>query len=700
MKAIDVSAGSGRRTVQLHEAVTVIKIASARRDDLRASLAKSLGPAAIVQAAQATSTAPSASPSGTAAESGDASLVEAEAAVAKAEASVADARAALEAAERAYTAAQDALLDTSREIDREAADAVGAAEARLEVAQAGAAAARRALVQAREASERDAQEQSKRDEATRREVAALQEEKTRLDEERSSLVAQLGALGPAPESGAVEEALSGLRRLRQVKPRPSERAVQLAERWVAVRQRLAALPAPPAPPEWLVTPALAALHEAREALARAEADPSESADPAKVDAVERAHREVLDAEQRVMRKGSRANRRKLEQAQDAERDALTVLGVSSYGEYLQRVAPDLEGGASTEERIAQARAALADAEAVWEELHGGQASPEYTAAKEEEASLRNEALAMLDDQTVEDADVEARLRAHVETVVDTEWAERQLRDALLGQGASLDDDAELEPAAEAWLAGLPARRAEREALDGKLGALDARLGDVDDALAKHKTDAFFGGDDRASIDARPPEERSAGVSPDDPFRELSVALEEAEAAEREASDALAAARSRLDESQRAADAAAEKERGADAARDAVDAAKARLEEAEAALDAARRASQDAASAATEAAEAARSAEEARAAATASRADAEGTGTGLAADAWLLAGLVAARAVASNKPIVVDAAAVGVPRGLRILERVSEGGQVIVVGDDGAVGEWAKALGDRAAIRSI
>ena len=47
-----------------------------------------------------------------------------------------------------------------------------------------------------------------------------------------------------------------------------------------------------------------------------------------------------------------------------------------------------------------------------------------------------------------------------------------------------------------------------------------------------------------------------------------------------------------------------------------------------------------------------------------------------------------------------AAAVVAPRGLRLLERVSERGQVIVVGDDGAVGEWAKALGDRAAIRSI
>lgn len=686
MKAIDVSAGSGKRTVHLHDAVTVIKVAPARRDDLRASLEKTLGAASIVRAERRVSTTGGSEPS-----TGDASLIEAEAAVAKAEASVADARAALEAAERAYTAAQDALLDTSREIDRDAGDAVSAAEARLEVAQAGAAAARRALVQAREARERDEKEQSQKDEATRREMAALQEEKATLENERSALVAQVGALGPAPEPAPIEEALNGLRRLRQVKPRPSERAVQLADAWVAVRERLAMLPAPPAPPEWLVTPALAALHEAREALARAEADPSEAADPAKIDAVERAHREVLEAEQRVMRKGSRTNRRKLEQAQDAERDALTALGVSSYGEYLQRVAPDLEGGASAEERIAQARAALADAEAVWEELHGGQASPEYTAAKEEEASVRNEALAMLADQTLDDADIETRLRAHVETVVDTEWAERQLHDALRAQGAPLDDDTELEPAAEAWLASLPSKREERDALDRRLGELDARLRDVDDALAKHKTDAFFGGDDAASVDARPPEEHSAGMSPDDPFRELGVALDEAEAAEREASEALAEARRRLDESERAAAAATERERGADTARDAVDAAKSRLEEAEAALDAARRASQDAAT----------SAEEARVAAVAAADAAEGeVDSGLAADAWLLARLVAAHTAASSKPVVVEAAAVPAPRGLRLLERVSERGQVIVVGDDGAVGEWAKALGDRAAIRSI
>ena len=716
MKAIDVSAGAGKRTVHLHDRVTVIKVAPARRADLRASLEKTLGQRSIITPAPRPAKAPaaetSAPPASAAPPAKDDALVEAEASVAAAESSVADARAALAAAERAYTAAQDALLDTSRSIDRAAGDAVSAAEARLEVAQAGAAAARRALVQARDASERDAKEQTERDEATRRKVAELQEEKGRLDVERSALVERLGSLGQEADPAPVEEALSGLRRLRQVKPRPSESAVRLADRWVAVRERLAMLPAPPAPPEWLVTPALAALHEAREALARAEADPGESADPAKIDAVERAHREVLEAEQRVMRKGSRTNRRKLEQTQEAERDALKALGVASYGEYLQRVAPDLEGGPSAEERIAQARAALADAEAVWEELHGGQASPDYTAAKEEEASIRNEALVMLADQTVEDADIESRLRAHVETVVDTEWAEQQLREAMRTQGAEVADDADLEPAAEAWLAALPEQRRSRQEVDAQLGSLDGRLRAVDEALAEHKTNAFFGTDDSAAVENRPPEERGAGISPDDPFRELTIALEDAESAEREASDALAEARRRLEESERTASAASDQERATDEARGAVDQAKARLAEAEAALDAARRASQEAATAATAASTAAEAAREpdVPAATSADASDGDGAGggdgaegaggSGLAGDAWLLARLIAARAASSNRPVAIDASAVPAARSLRMLEKASERGQVIIIGDDGAVGEWAKGLGGRAVIRSI
>lgn len=688
MTHVDVDTGRGKQRIELHAGITVIDVDADRRGAVVASLSKLFGAGAVVEGA-----APAPVPRPVAPCEGNATLVDAEAAVAQTEVAVADARSALEAAERAYVAAQDALLGTQRAIDRDAHDGVTAAEARLEVAQAAAAAARRALVQAREAREREASDRAAADEAAQRQLEELQREKTALEAERAELVAELGALGARPDAAAVEEALRALRRLREVKPRPSPRAVALADRWAAVRDRLATLPMPPAPPEWLVAPALAALNEAREALARAEQSPGEHVDPAKAEAVERAHREVLEAEQRVMRKASRANRRRLEQTQEVERGALAAVGVSSYGDYLQRIAPDLGDGASAEERVAQARAALSDAEAVWEELHGGQASPEYTAAKQEEAEIRSEALALLADQTVEDADLEARLRADVETVVDTEWAEQQLRDALQAQGAEIGDD--LEASATAWLATVPERRRAHEELDQKIGAVESRLRDVDDALATRRSNAFFGNDTAATVDQRPPEERAGGLSPDDPFGELAAALEEAEGAEREASDALVAARARFEASEQARAAAAENERDTDAARAAVDAAKRRLEEAERALAAARAASREAAESAAKV-KPEEGAHRGGAGEPAGRA-------GLGADAWLLARVIAARASRDDAPVAavaVGAEAVGAPRSLRVLERAARRGPVVVLGGGDAVKAWAKGLGERAAIRGI
>ncbi|HVM10413.1 MAG TPA: hypothetical protein VM345_18280 [Acidimicrobiales bacterium] len=686
MKSIPLSGKGPKRSIELHDGVTVVTVTGSRRDDVVEQLARAVGAVAVVRAKEVP-VAPASSPAPGAGQgaSADVGSAEAEAAVAQAEAAVADARAALEHAEAAYASAQSTLLDTNRSIDNEATDAVNAAEARLEVAQAGAAAARRALVQAREAHEQEERERQARDSAERDEAARLQDEKSGLEKDRASLLATISELGAPPEASGVEEALVGLRRLRQVKPKPSERAVALADRWVAVHERLASLPAPPAPPEWLVTPALAALHEAREALARAEATPGEAVDGEKVDAVERAHREVLEAEQRVMRKGSRTNKRRLEQTQEAERAALAALGVVSYGEYLQRIAPDLEGGVSAEERIASARAALADAEAVWEELHGGEASPEYTEAKEEQAQIRNEAFAVLGDAGVEDEQIEERLRAHVETVVDTEWAEQQLLEALRTQGVEVDGDPEA--AAERWLAEVPARKAQHAELDESLRNIDARLAEIDGVLAERKADAFFGNDTASDIENRPAEERGAGISPADPFAELTAALEEAETAEREAKEALVAARHRLELSTTASRDAAAKEQESDAARVAVDAAKAKLADAEKSLDAARAASTDAAAAVKEAAAAA--------------AGGTSSGTaGVASEAWLLARLAAARAAKADAPFVVDARAIPAKRGLRLLERVALSSQVVIVGDEGDVKTWANGLGARAAVRSI
>jgi hypothetical protein len=680
VRVAGVGEGDGL-VIDLHDTVTIVRVDNASRDRVVAGFVSELGVSAVVRVDDAP--APPA-PVDRSRVGPDGALAEAEAAVASAEAAVSDARAALDTAERAYTAAQDTLLEANRAVDKDARDTLNAAESRLEVAQAGAAAARRVLVQAREAREQELAADRDRNAQERAEVAKLREEGDALEAKRAELLERLGATPVSPDPATVQEALVGLRRLLQVKPRRSARGEELANRWVEVAARLAELPSPPAPPEWLVTPAMAALHEARAALAAAEAASSQPVDVVKVDAVERAHREVLEAEQRVMRKGSRGNRKRLAQAHEAEQAALLALGVSSYGEFLQQSAPGGDPGQSNEQRVEMARAALADAEAVWEELHGGQASPEYTAAKSEQAELRTEALALLAADVADD-DLEERLRSHQETVVDTEWALQQLRGALEAQGVAAGDD--VEEAAEEWLRQVPEMVAARKELDDELGAVDARLGEIEAALSEFASHAFFGGDDRAT-DA---DEVSEGDA--DRFADLAAALKEAEAVESEAVEALAEARRRSTASDEHEQMASARETDAGTAKVAVETARQRFDEASAALEAARAASAEAAADAARAAEAAAASTSANAL----------TAAPIASEAWLLARLVAARAQGDEGvPVVVDARVVAAvaTRALQLLERVAGRGQVVVLGDEGGVVDWAQKLGDRAAIRTI
>lgn len=671
----------GNKKVDVGDGITVLKIGGKARDDATARLSKSLTvvrandvprPRARGEATPAPGPAPAAEPRG--------DVVTAEAGVAKAEGAFAEAKTALESAEVAYSAAQDALLDARRAVDKEAADALVAVEARLEVAQAGAAAARKALDQAREAAERSrADELSKRSEAER-EAAAWRDELAQLERNKSDLAARLSKLGPAPDPAPVEEALAGLRRLRQVKPKPSSKGGELAQRWVAACEQLASLPAPPSPPEWLVTPALAALTEAREAVAEAEANLAPStADPAKIDAVEAAHREVLEAEQRVMRKGNRQNKKRLDSAQEAERVALLTVGVTSYGEFLQRVVPGERAGG--DDRIKQARAALADAEAVWEELHGGQASTEYTAAREHQQAVRAEAHAMLG-REVPDDEIEEALRAQLESVVDTGWAEQALVDALRAAGAGVEGS-DVEAAAEAWLASVPERREQHAAVEKEQGGIDERIAELQRLL------------DDAPAGSEPESESESGSADADAragaFAELQLALDEADAAEKEAEAAVAEARRHVDASEQGKARAAGLEAEADKARVALDQARAKVADSEKALTDARKAAADAARAAEAAA---KSATAPAPAPVAKRSDT--SPSSVEADVWLLARLASSDAAA----FVVDARALHGKRALRLLERAAKAQPVVVLGDEGGVTSWAAGLGDRATVRAV
>ena len=590
-------------------------------------------------------------------------------------------------AQRAAKEAATELGKAKSGVDDSASTKIPGLEAILDTARASTEDARRKLADAETRVSRMREEQSAEQAELHAAVGRLQAERTKLEADRSELVGRMIETGDPGDPKPVQEALNGLRRLQSVKPKPSSRAQELAEEWAAATARLAALPQPPQPPEWLVTPALEALQEAREAVAAAEAGGDDvEIDPARIEALDRAHREVLEAEQRTMKKSSRSNRKKLEAAHEAERAALAALGVTSYGEYLQRVAPNVSnGGANREERRDAAKAALADAEAVWEELHGGQASPEWTEAKERQAAIRQEALELLG-ADVDDVDLATALRDHLEAVVDTGWAEQALVTALHRAGADVGDDADLEAAAERWLQEAPAKREARAALEAELSALDARLSVVEEQLAERQANDFFGDDD-------PPPPADVVEGPGS-VESLRAKLEDAEATEREAEASLQRLRFEASAAETKKTVVSALEQTAETRRAEADALAAELAEAEAAL--------------------------ARAQATAttpapapSAAKPSGAGVdlsavvGMEAEAYLLARAAALRGAPGGPlPMVVDGGALtglserAGKRVFRLLGRLADSMQVVVLGDDDEIATWAEGLGDRAAVRTV
>ncbi|MBW3614310.1 MAG: hypothetical protein KY439_03250 [Actinobacteria bacterium] len=637
---------------------------------------EAVGAAASVEAAATAEAARSAA---------EATVGEAEAALAQAQAAATEADAALAAATAAGGAGERAGAP--------AGGSVAEAQKRLEQVRRELEAAREALAEAERATSE--QEQAGAQLARKAEVVErLVGEQAELEQARAELVARLAASTAPADPAPVEQALVELRRVRSVKPRPSVAAKELADRWAAAQKKLAELPAPPEPPEWLVTPAMAALHDAREALARADASAENATPDARlVDALDRAHRQVLDAEQKMMRKGSRLHRRRLDQAYEAEQDALRALGVATYGEYLQRMAPGVGGPSAPADPTAAARSALADAEAVWEELHGGLASPEWTAAKEEVVQLRAEAHELLG-RDVPDAALEAALRAHEEATVDVRSAEEALADALAaGAGADASfSEPDLEAAAERWLAEAPTRNEARVDLERQLAELDERLAAVGAEVAEHQADVFFGAEETAAGSPGP------GADGGGPTDTALAAVHKADQDVRDAEAALA----RLEEQaadleqQRRRRSALEEE--ATAARGALRAADSALGDARLALDAARGAAAAAASAATppEAPVAERASEQPE--------PDLGAVTALEVQLYLLARLAAVQGAPEGPlPLFMDATAVaGVPEAvgrkvLAVLERAAGAVQVVLLGDDAPVEQWAKDKGKAAAV---
>ena len=503
-------------------------------------------------------------------------------------------------------------------------------------------------------------------EATRRAaeaLSAIEADREAAIEKGESLREQIDAIGPFFETEPVQEALDEFRRMAAEPRVPEARGRALIQSWLDIQHTLSELVAPPQPPEWLVAPAMTALQEAKAALAAAR-QVAAPADATKVSALEAAHREVLDAEQRVMRKGSRTNRRRLEHAQEAEKVALDDLGVTAYGDYLQRIAPGRDrGGRSEGERLRQAEAALTDAEAVWEELHGYQASPEWTAARSREAEIRVEIHEILG-ETAPDEDLVATLEMRLAVIIETELARDSLETSLRLARVRMVETDDVVRLAEEFLAAEPERQTRLDDSRDALAAIEAELASVEERRRAVQENAFFGNAETAT--------------PAD-LQQMERNVEAAVAAEAAATAEVETARGRVK---------------------AHEATQAKVTELDAPVEAARAAH-------AKVADAARAAVDELAAARANAAPAEPALPPVVIDTtpmspmeirlYLLARFTSlkARAGTEPRPVVVEARAPIGPSVLDLLNRTAGSLQLVVVTDDAGAASWASGLGEAA-----
>lgn len=580
------------------------------------------------------------------------------------------ARGALEAAKAAEESANAELARlTGAGASPPSSEDVSAAEARLAAAQAAVETIGEELADiALEAQQETAEARSSFEERAaerRRRVQELEERRAGLNERRAELEVVLAESEP-PDASAVEAALAAYRQKAHAASTPSTEHVALADRWADAQRRLADAPGAD-PPAWLLVPAEEALQRARQALAQAE----QSAGTASMDSdasgrVEEAHRRVLDAEQRMMERPGMLAKRKVDAALEAEREALAAVGVRSYNDYLQIMAN--RDSDDAERRVAAARAAVADAEAVWEELHRPLPTPERSAVEAELVTLRKEAASLLG-RDVADADLEEALRG---TLTDDGEGDgvAGVAEALRAAGGDPGDDPI--DAAEAFVREIASQRRRRE--DAEIGmSAAAREGAWVD-----KTTAELA----AELDAEEPQ----------PSDEVATRLADVRARSEAANDEVAAA-------EQALQAAREGVTMAENAAELVAAAEARVTEAAVARERAeaelRRLEED-------------DAREDLPSGPVEVADLKNVAP-LEAELYVLGRLASMRAApggAAAAPLVVTdgfggLADEGGSRLLDLLARASAVVQVVVLSDDAELVTWARGLGsDTAAVTSV
>ena len=218
--------------------------------------------------------------------------------------------------------------------------------------------------------------------AVRRQAAVAMIEEARAQAQARVLMAPEPVAPPAPPP---EQAAA-----------PGSEALALADRAADLRARSAGVPLSTVP-EWLRTQTLEQLEEARADVARLEAEQGgrriNAEDAA---ALEAAHAAVDEAEDKATKRfASVLSKRRLEAARATELELLEQLGIPSYATFVLQQATGAIVDPRLSHRLAAARAALADAEAVAAAVEARAGDPAAAALKAEETALRHEAAAVL-----------------------------------------------------------------------------------------------------------------------------------------------------------------------------------------------------------------------------------------------------------------------------------------------------------------
>lgn len=238
--------------------------------------------------------------------------------------------------------------------------------------------------------------------------AELEEELGRLDADLARIergLAELSAIDTRP----IQVLLEAIRDPAPVELVPSERAAELADRFVTLQKELAELEDVMEAEGRGPTTAIARLEQARAEVAAAEkamAKPELS--PQDVEELEAAHEAVLEAEAKVSGRLGRRHLKRLEEARAREQEILDRVGFPTWSAYVMG-ANLMSIDPMAEVRLEKARLALEEAEAHWALVSAAlEADPEHRRLLDELEALEEEALELLGGE--EPDDLEAALR--------------------------------------------------------------------------------------------------------------------------------------------------------------------------------------------------------------------------------------------------------------------------------------------------